>query len=188
MPYTSTGLKFAQKFFESLVDEMDLGESPLQQEDFEIAAPVNKVDSPELDAGEENYEAGDRMASIRFPTRKVLRPGLVQDAVVNVIIPSRYAASEGNASKPNKSPKQEERTLAKMIISIWTMEDQRYFTLTFTATQNVPLIPRKGHNRSLSQTPKPRILPKLWLYAPLPIAFFYRCDFALSTTWCTRQS
>ncbi|KAI6783107.1 Two-component system protein A-like protein [Emericellopsis cladophorae] len=70
-----------------------------------------------------------------------------QDAVVDVVV-SRKGISKTAFDSRYKSQVSEYQVFAKMIISIWELEDrQTYFTLTFTSTQSTPssfAAPRKS--------------------------------------------
>ena len=81
---------------------------------------------------------------------------LVHDYVVPVILSSPYMDS-GNISstKSTKSSGSDSQIAAKMIVSIWTLDGQRYFTLSFThsANMNPPVHSRQTHSRTSSRTP-----------------------------------
>ncbi len=81
---------------------------------------------------------------------------LVHDVVVNVVVSSQYIGF-GNLSPglSRKFPGSEKQIKAKMIISIWNLENQRYFTLTFTSASNCPLPPARSHSRTVSRSPVP---------------------------------
>ena len=86
------------------------------------------------------------------PSSKIRNRALVHDAVVNVVLSSQYIVA-GNISPGlnRKFPGSESQVKAKMIISIWTLDSQRYFTLTFTT----PLPSSRSHVRRVSRTPNP---------------------------------
>lgn len=81
---------------------------------------------------------------------------LVHDAVVNVIISSQYIGS-GNLpeSLSHLFPDSDSQIKAKMIISIWNLDNQRYFTLTFTSASNSPLPSAEPLSRTVPRTPVP---------------------------------
>lgn len=81
---------------------------------------------------------------------------LVHDAVVNVIISSQYIGS-GNLpeSLSHMFPDSDSQIKAKMIISIWNLDNQRYFTLTFTSASNSPLPSAEPLSRTVPRTPVP---------------------------------
>lgn len=86
------------------------------------------------------------------PSSKVRSRALVHDAVVNVGICSQYVTN-GNirSSHIQKSPTSEGQIRAKMIISIWTLEGQRFYTLSFTHSSNTPKSAVRSHTRALSK-------------------------------------
>lgn len=88
-------------------------------------------------------------ASIRNKT-------LVHEAVVNVIIFSQYIGS-GNLpqSLSHMFPGSDSQIKAKMIISIWKLDNQRYFTLTFTSASNYPLPSAEPLSRTVPCPPVP---------------------------------
>ena len=62
---------------------------------------------------------------------------LVHDTSVNVLIRPRLVAPGNDLSSPStKQPKIYRQASAKMTISIWSLERQRYFTLIFQSTPN----------------------------------------------------
>ena len=94
----------------------------------------------------------EHKAPRKIRSSKVKSRALVHDAVVNVVISSKSAES-GTVSSPksNKSATSDSHINAKMIISIWTMDNQRYFNLSFTSSSGTSLSPRKTHSRSASR-------------------------------------
>lgn len=86
------------------------------------------------------------------PSSRVRNRALVHDAVVNVVLSSQYIVA-GNISPglSRRFPGSESQVKAKMIISIWNLDNQRYFTLTFTT----PLPSARTHSRRVSRTPNP---------------------------------
>ncbi|KUJ24103.1 uncharacterized protein LY89DRAFT_12234 [Mollisia scopiformis] len=87
---------------------------------------------------------------------------MVHDAVVEVII-TKDAISQkvfAKARKPvnsNRTP----HTLAKMIITVWEIGDERYFTLTFTSTEtshNSTMAESKLQSRHVTRAAKHRSL------------------------------
>ena len=79
---------------------------------------------------------------------------VLQDLVVNVVLSSQYIESDNvSSARSTKSSNSDLQISAKMIVSIWTLEDQRYFTLTFTSTNYpAPLSPRYTRSRTASRT------------------------------------
>ena len=74
---------------------------------------------------------------------------VVHDISVNVLVRPRLLAPGNDSSSRNiKQPETYRHASAKMTISIWTLERQRYFTLTFQTTnyswKTLPTIPNKS--------------------------------------------
>ena len=137
-----------EKFLDTLADEMDLdgdGQSSIQA--------VDSSDSGKGSMGDESGGSEDVMAvSRKQPSSKVRSRALVHDAVVNVAITAQsYQNANVRISPSQKSNAAENGIRAKMIISIWTLEAQRYFTLTFTQASTLPSPTMKSHSRALSK-------------------------------------
>lgn len=90
----------------------------------------------------------------RWPSHT--KTSTVHDAVVEVVIapenisPQCFATSKkGHTSK---------HTFAKMIITIWEIEDEKFFTMTFTSTDTsqTSLPSPRGQSRQVSRVPKPQ--------------------------------
>lgn len=143
------------KFLDSLADEFDVGNhrdghKEPQVSDVNISGQIAPTEKSE------NNQASSqgRTASRKIPSSKVRSRALVHDAVVNVLLSSQYIET-GNISsaKSTKSAGSDSQIQAKMIISIWTLENQRYFTLTFTNASGAPIPPPRTHSRTTSRTP-----------------------------------
>lgn len=137
-----------QKFLDTLADEMNPEEdSSDETQQAELGRSTKEHINREEDNGNTTL-AGTRSQ----PSSKVRSRALVHDAVVNVILSSQYVAN-GNirTSHSQKSPTTEGQIRAKMIISIWTLEGQRYFTLSFTHSSNRPTPSVRSHTRALSK-------------------------------------
>ena len=75
--------------------------------------------------------------------------------MVDVAISSRSTSSDQQDRKrSHKSSVQMGQVQAKMIISIWKMEHQRYFTLTFSTPSLTPSVTRRSTARMVTRTPK----------------------------------
>ena len=64
---------------------------------------------------------------------------LVRDAAVDVIITSQYSSTSSSTTTSGRTSRTSNSDVpiqAKMIISIWTMNNQRYYTLSFTSAEN----------------------------------------------------
>lgn len=88
----------------------------------------------------------------RLPSSKVRHRSLVHDTVISVVLSTQGLLSEWEVPKSARhSPALEVQ--ANMIISIWTLEDERYYNCTFTSATTTPLSPMRTHARALSGTP-----------------------------------
>ena len=95
---------------------------------------------------------GSPRTTRRLPSSKVRHRSLVHDAVISVVLSTQGLLAEWELSKDARhSPALEVQ--ANMIISIWTMENERYYTCTFTSATTTPLSPMRTHARALSGTP-----------------------------------
>lgn len=135
-------------------------------------------DSNMMTASPENPKDSPRgpVLGAKKPSSKVRNRALVHDAVVNVVLSSQYIG-KGNISPglSRKFPGFESQIKAKMIISIWTLENQRYFTLTFTSASNAPLPSARSHSRAVSRTPNPLSPTKSFPSSPTSPGFFCSC-------------
>lgn len=135
------------KFLDTLADEMDLDEPGEGAQTQETGADGH---SRAQSNGDTDTGGVTTVVMKSQPSSKVRSRALVHDAVVNVVLSSQYIA-DGNVrtSKSQKSPHSDGQIRAKMIISIWTLDSQRYFTLTFTHASNSPTI--RSHSRTISK-------------------------------------
>ncbi|KAL9606052.1 MAG: hypothetical protein Q9179_000785 [Wetmoreana sp. 5 TL-2023] len=140
-----------EKFLDTLADEID----PYRDE------PTNGLHHGKaMEPGKEQMiirvDASNKVNSdvSRSPApSKVKRRALVHDTVVNVTLTSKYIANGNVRTSPSpKSPTYEGHTRAKMIISIWTLDEQRYFTMTFTHASDTPPPSTRSHSRTLSRS------------------------------------
>ncbi|XMA18471.1 hypothetical protein WAI453_011262 [Rhynchosporium graminicola] len=77
---------------------------------------------------------------------------VVHDAVVEVVVPQEKSSQVSVATQQNKAVK---HTLAKMIITVWEIEDDSFFTLTFTNTEsNHTSQPAVGKPRQVTRAAK----------------------------------
>ena len=84
-------------------------------------------------------------------TRRGKTRPLVHDAVVSVSLsPHCIGNSESFSSRHEKLLDPNHHIEAKMIISIWTLDNQRYFTLTFASSDSLrPSVLRSAHRNSI---------------------------------------
>ena len=96
--------------------------------------------------------SSERNASRKVQSNKVNSGASVHDAMVNVVISSHSPDSSNiSSTNSNKSTSSESQIYARMIISIWMMDNQRYFTLSFTSSSGTSLSTRKTHSRTASR-------------------------------------
>ncbi|KAL8766010.1 MAG: hypothetical protein Q9209_007099 [Squamulea sp. 1 TL-2023] len=138
------------KFLDTLADEMDIDEP---SEDDQGQSTEDKGTTRPQTGRVSNAGSASAAVLKSQPSSKVRSRALVHDAVVNVVLTSQYIA-DGNVrtSKSQKSPNSEGQIRAKMIISIWTLDGQRYFTLTFTKASSTPTPYVRSHSRAVSKT------------------------------------
>lgn len=81
-------------------------------------------------------------------------PAFVHDVMVNVVLSPKHIASAHTSSSNEFRPSlSDDQIQANMIVSIWNMENQRYFTLTFTSTSAQSTPTSKAQSRPVSRNP-----------------------------------
>lgn len=138
-----------ESFFDGLADDM--------------GSHTDKDDSGEISEGGE----GDQTPTAGGPWDKDGRTGKlgstsVHDAVVEVVI-SHGSIAASSFARSGQAPIGK-HTFAKMIITVWEIEDERFFTLTFTSTDsNQTSLPGPGGgSRQVPKAPKrPSVVPAL---------------------------
>lgn len=119
-----------------------------------------QVEEDTVNLGSENGEGdvtptAEKAESSGRQTRASKNKSVVHDAVVEVILTPEISAS--SFAKKMNLPKY---TLAKMIITVWEIEDERFFTLTFTSTesQQVSVPSSRVQSRQVIKSTKHRSL------------------------------
>ena len=80
---------------------------------------------------------------------------MVQDTVVEVMMNVHHEAASSTSSTGSlKHSGSASPVEAKMIISIWTVENQRYYTLSFTSSQLAPSRPQSRTSHADTSTPR----------------------------------
>lgn len=142
-----------QKFLDGLADDMD-----------------QKASGDEVPEAQSVLQSGDTtptMASETHARSKIdpLRPkqrftsrkegaAFVHDAVVNVLLsPKHITSARASSSNEFKASLSDDQIQANMIVSIWNLENQRYFTLTFTSTSAASTPTPKAQSRPVSRYP-----------------------------------
>ncbi len=142
-----------EKFFDELADEMEMNtkENTVQKDrDNSMRDRSMANGSPP----KPNYSAKVPAIDKQQPSSRTRSRALVHDAVINVVLSSQYiGAGSRSSSRSPMSSSSDTQTDAKMIISIWTMENQRYFTLTFTSTSTTTISTNRSHHpRAISRS------------------------------------
>ena len=168
-----------EKFLDSLVNEYDpqsAGTSAPHASE-PLMSITNQESSPSP-SGEKPDSLQAMMTGRKKASAKNKSRALVHDAVVNVILSSQYMESGNTSSaRSTKSTGSDCHISAKMIVTIWTLDHQRYFTLSFTSTHSPrPMPPNLSHSRAASRasnlSPGPsRSHPP----SPSSPAFCYHC-------------
>ncbi len=119
------------------------------------AAPQNGEDTPTEAGQRQRTHVPEIGREENRQPRKARKSALVHDAVVNVVLSSQYIESGNVSSDPyQRSLSLDNQVQANMVISIWTMEEQRYFTLSFTsASPTSPPSTTTKQSRTVSRTP-----------------------------------
>ncbi|KAL8970723.1 MAG: hypothetical protein Q9197_003664 [Variospora fuerteventurae] len=138
-----------EKFLGTLADDMDLDEvDPMDNaQDAGAMQTATESISSKVDDG-----SITRATTRSQPSSKIRNRAFVHDAVVNVVISSQYVTN-GNIKTSHlpSSPACQGQVRAKMIVSIWTLDSQRYFTLTFTHASNKSAPSVRSHSRAVSK-------------------------------------
>ncbi|KAL8842550.1 MAG: hypothetical protein Q9170_000504 [Blastenia crenularia] len=155
------------KFLDTLADEMDLDEDK-PSDDAQNTTNAHRTEGSTNGASHTGSVSSGSSKSL--PSSKIRSRALVHDAVVNVVL-SSHSTENGPIRKTQspKSPTSEGQIRAKMIISIWTLEGQRYFTLSFTHASNTPTPAVRSHSRALSKaSSQGRLSPSAQSSPPSP--------------------
>ena len=158
-----------EQFLDELADEMDTN-APSSKDHFEHR---NHEDGD----GERNKNSGEFSnpnpapkfpTKMKHPSSKIRGRALVHDAVVNVVLNSQYIGAGGrSSSQSSMSSSSDTQTDAKMIISIWTMENERYYTLSFTSTSTITTSSTRPHHpRAISRSSTQGALSPLSISSP----------------------
>ena len=105
-----------------------------------------------------SYTSQNDASDMPPPTKSGRHKVLSQDTVIDVVItPQHIGGSSQVLDGAHANLINDNQIKAKMIISIWTMENQRFYTLTFTDASNVsdpaPRSRARVMTRALNHTP-----------------------------------
>src|SRR5579862_8278995 len=118
-----------ERFLDNLAEEMDRNGPALVDSLEESRDPFfQSGDSSPTKAPEEAGEGDPEAKTARLEPNR--HKSMVHDAVIDVVLSSQYIHC--GVSGTTKSSSSDNHVQAKMIVSIWTLENQRYYTLTFT--------------------------------------------------------
>ena len=131
-----------EKFLDTLAEEMDPDAAPDEgNEASSVYNSATDLDPSKIPQAQETVPRRDHDSCI------------VHDSLVNVALFSRNTeAINGLQKKDRTSPALEGQVQANMIISIWRMDNERYYTCTFTSTTSTSLSPIRTHSRTMSRT------------------------------------
>jgi hypothetical protein len=130
-----------EPFLDSLVDEMGLH-------------MTDEVQEREPESGEgDRTPTAEKAAPWGIPASK--NSSTVHDAVVEVVISTDKISSTCFARTGKKSIK-EKHVFAKMIITVWEIEEEKFYTLTFTSTDTSQssLPTSRGQSRQVARVTK----------------------------------
>ena len=140
------------KFLDSLADDLDHKKTHQRRGADENHPHTSGNGHVSLKpASPKNSHKGNNLTS-RPMIRQQKSKSVVNDIVVNVMVNSQYLDSGSlSSSKSTKSSGSDVHIAAKMIVSVWMLENQRFFTLTFTNTYASATIPRSAPSRPSSR-------------------------------------
>jgi PAS domain S-box-containing protein len=133
-----------EKFLDKLVIDM---ETPEENARPGLVTIRSEETMPTLKIAEEDDdEPRIGRARVRPPVAVKTGKDAVHETAVDVVVSTHYSATNSNSrSKQPRSPSHQVQ--ARMIVTIWELEDQKYFTLTFTS-------PSPVSTRSSNSTPQ----------------------------------
>lgn len=142
-----------QKFLDGLADDMEQRASRKQTP--EPQSVLESGDTTPTIASEKHARSKiDSPRSKQRSASRKLGPAFVHDAVVNVVLsPKHIASAHTSSSNEFKASLSDDQIQANMIVSIWNLENQRYFTLTFTSTSSASAPTPKAQSRPVSRYP-----------------------------------
>ena len=150
-----------QKFLDSLADDMDLKAS--REQTPALQHVLHSGDTTPTVASENHvrFEKDPSQSNQRTASRKK-GPAFVHDAVVSVVLsPKNITSAKTSLSNEFKPSLSDDQIQANMIVSVWNLENQRYFTLSFTSVSAQSTPTPKPQSRPVSRYPPPSILSPL---------------------------
>ncbi|MCJ1380307.1 hypothetical protein MMC17_003410 [Xylographa soralifera] len=134
-----------ERFLDDLADELENdGPNIVNFEREDTARPDGKENTAKTASTTESERATTFRRQPHLTRRKSQQS--VYDTVVDVVLTSQYLTTSATSSiRSYRSSNHDGQVSAKMTISIWELEDQRYFTLSFASIPNSissPVMPR----------------------------------------------
>ncbi|MCJ1394066.1 hypothetical protein MMC18_006944 [Xylographa bjoerkii] len=155
-----------ERYLDDLADELEKdGLDNANSERKELARPDTKENTVKAVSTTEAERPVTFRQNPHLTRRKSQQS--IYDAVVDVVLTSQYITTSAASSiRSYKSSNHDGQVNAKMTISIWELEDQRYFTLSFASIPNSnssPVMSRSNAGphtpTSASMSPTSRISP-----------------------------
>ena len=135
-----------EKFLDNLAQEVDgeiVGELSPQERDAAL-----KQDASETSAGPTNSGMRLSLDVLQVPPLRKRKRGSPADAVVDVVLSAEFG------SVPTESSTRAQKQIrARLIISIWMLQGEKYFTLSFTNISHDSTPTTDTSSRSLSGSP-----------------------------------
>ena len=169
-----------EKFLDELADEMDTNIPPFKENTTRRDQEQGKSERNKLSEMSPNRHRSAKALATdkKLPSSKIRSRALVHDAVVDVVLNSQYIGSGSrSSSRSPMSSGSDAQTDAKMIISIWTMGNQRYFTLSFTSTSSTATSSNRSH--------RPRAIPGSSTQGALSPSSISSPSSPISPTFCS---
>lgn len=116
---------------------------------------VESMDAPQSESGEGDITpTAERAEPVIGASKSHHERPTVHDAVVEVIIAQEKVSQSAFVTKHSKGVR---HTFAKMIITVWEIEDESFYTLTFTNTDtNQTTLPTSRQPRQVTRAAKHR--------------------------------
>ncbi|MCJ1437566.1 hypothetical protein MMC27_006953 [Xylographa pallens] len=154
-----------ERFLDDIADELEDDGQDIASEGKHLARPDGKENTVKPVSSAEPERTATFRRQLNLARRRSQQ--LVYDTLVDVVLTSQYITTSAASSiRSYKSSNHDGQVSAKMTISIWELEDQRYFTLSFATIPNSissPVMPRPNVGShtptSAPMSPTSRISP-----------------------------
>jgi PAS domain S-box-containing protein len=144
-----------ERFLDNLAVEMDKNGPAMADDDEDQRDPFFQGGGISSGRTSEGIHGGDGLdphVNVLRSPEPSRRKSMVHDAVIDVVLSSQYIHGEGTDATSNQ-PSSDGQVQAKMIVSIWSLENQRYYTLTFTNAAPDSLPNAHPQSRTVTRTP-----------------------------------